>query len=54
MADISRRQLLAGAGGLAVVGGLAACGSSGSSPSTSPTQAAGQPSQATLRVIGTR
>src|SRR6185437_8963583 len=44
MADISRRQLLAGAGGLAVVGGLAACGSSGSSsPSTSPTQPAGQP-----------
>jgi peptide/nickel transport system substrate-binding protein len=43
MADISRRQLLAGAGGLAVAGGLAACGSSGSSSSTSPTQAAGQP-----------
>jgi peptide/nickel transport system substrate-binding protein len=44
MADISRRQLFAGAAGLAVVGGLAACGSSGSSsPSTSPTQAAGQP-----------
>ncbi|HEX5302847.1 MAG TPA: ABC transporter substrate-binding protein [Streptosporangiaceae bacterium] len=43
MADISRRQLLAGAGGLAVAGGLAACGSSGSSPSTSPTQPAGQP-----------
>ena len=43
MADISRRQLLASAGGLAVAGGLAACGSSGSSPSTSPTQPAGQP-----------
>ena len=44
MADISRRQLFAGAAGLAVVGGLAACGNSGSSsPSTSPTQAAGQP-----------
>jgi peptide/nickel transport system substrate-binding protein len=44
MADISRRQLFAGAAGLAVVGGLAACGSSGSSsPSTGPTQAAGQP-----------
>src|SRR5690348_17920162 len=43
MADISRRQLLAGAGGLAVAGGLAACGSSGSSPAASPTQPAGQP-----------
>src|SRR5882724_8405275 len=43
MADISRRQLFAGAAGLAVAGGLAACGSSGSSPSTSPTQPAGRP-----------
>jgi len=42
MADISRRQLFAGAAGLAVASGLAACGSS-SSPSTSQTQAAGQP-----------
>ena len=42
MADISRRQLFTGAAGLAVAGGLAACSSS-SSPSTSPTQAAGQP-----------
>jgi peptide/nickel transport system substrate-binding protein len=42
MADISRRQLFAGTAGLAVVGGLAACGSN-SSPSTSPTQPAGQP-----------
>jgi peptide/nickel transport system substrate-binding protein len=42
MADISRRQLFTGAAGLAVAGGLAACGSS-SSPSTSPTQPAGQP-----------
>ena len=44
MADLSRRQLFAGAAGLALTGSLAACGSSGSSsPSTSPTQAAGQP-----------
>jgi len=43
MADISRRQLFAGAAGLAVAGGLAACGSGGSSPSTSPAQPAGQP-----------
>ena len=44
MADLSRRQLFAGAAGIAVIGSLAACGSSGSSsPSTSPTQAAGQP-----------
>jgi peptide/nickel transport system substrate-binding protein len=44
MADISRRQLLTGAGGLAVVGGLAACGSSkGTSASTSPTAPAGTP-----------
>jgi peptide/nickel transport system substrate-binding protein len=42
MADISRRQLFTGAAGLAAAGGLAACGSS-SSPSTSPTQPAGQP-----------
>jgi peptide/nickel transport system substrate-binding protein len=42
MAEISRRQLFTGAAGLAVAGGLAACGSS-SSPSTSPTQPAGQP-----------
>src|SRR5436189_5034023 len=35
MTDVSRRQLLAGAAGLAAVGGLAAaCGSSSSSPST--------------------
>jgi peptide/nickel transport system substrate-binding protein len=43
MADLSRRQLFAGAAGLAVAGSLAACGSSNSSPSTSPTQPAGQP-----------
>ena len=44
MADISRRQLFAGAAGVALTGSLAACGSSGtSSPSTSSTQAAGQP-----------
>src|SRR5437879_3387382 len=44
MADISRRQLFAGAAGVALTGSLAACGSSGtSSPSTSPTQAAGTP-----------
>src|SRR6266487_992809 len=44
MADLSRRQLFAGAAGVALTGSLAACGSSGSSsPSTSPTQAAGQP-----------
>jgi peptide/nickel transport system substrate-binding protein len=42
MGDLSRRQLFAGAAGLAVAGSLAACGSS-SSPSTSPTQPAGQP-----------
>jgi peptide/nickel transport system substrate-binding protein len=42
MADISRRQLFAGTAGLAVAGGLAACGSN-SSPSASPTQPAGQP-----------
>jgi peptide/nickel transport system substrate-binding protein len=43
MADVSRRQLLVGAAGLAAVGGLAAaCGSSSSSPSTgSATGAAG-------------
>jgi peptide/nickel transport system substrate-binding protein len=34
MADISRRQLLAGAAGLAVVGGLAAACTKGSSPGT--------------------
>ena len=44
MADLSRRQLFAGAAGVALTGSLAACGSSGSSsPSTSSTQAAGQP-----------
>ncbi len=44
MVDLSRRQLFAGAAGVALTGSLAACGSSGSSsPSTSPTQAAGQP-----------
>jgi peptide/nickel transport system substrate-binding protein len=44
MADISRRQLFAGAAGVALTGSLAACGSSGtSSPSTSSTQAAGTP-----------
>ena len=43
MADISRRQLFAGAAGVALTGSLAACGSSGSSsPSTGSTQAAGQ------------
>src|SRR6266568_2046174 len=42
MSDVSRRQLLAGAAGLAAVGGLAAaCG--GSSPSTTSTAAAGKP-----------
>jgi peptide/nickel transport system substrate-binding protein len=45
MTDISRRQLLAGAAGLAAVGGLAAgCGSSSSSPSAGPaTGAPGAP-----------
>jgi peptide/nickel transport system substrate-binding protein len=46
MTDVSRRQLLAGAAGLAAVGGLAAaCGSGSSSPSTSSssTAAAGTP-----------
>jgi peptide/nickel transport system substrate-binding protein len=45
MTDVSRRQLLVGAAGLAAVGGLAAaCGSSSSSPSTgSATGAAGKP-----------
>src|ERR1051325_7021263 len=45
MTDVSRRQLLAGAAGLATVGGLAAaCGSSSSSPSTGTgTGAAGAP-----------
>src|SRR2546423_1343064 len=42
MADLSRRQLFAGAAGVGLTGSLAACGSSGtSSPSTSSTQAAG-------------
>ena len=46
MTDVSRRQLLAGAAGLAAVGGLAAaCGSGSSSSSTSSTStaAAGTP-----------
>ena len=45
MTDVSRRQLLVGAAGLAAVGGLAAaCGSSSSSPSTgSTTGASGAP-----------
>src|SRR5690242_21785520 len=45
MTDVSRRQLLVGAAGLAAAGGLAAaCGSSSSSPSTgSSTGAAGAP-----------
>ena len=45
MTDVSRRQLLAGAAGLAAVGGLAACGSGSSSSSTSSssTAAAGTP-----------
>src|SRR5215470_18823065 len=45
MTDVSRRQLLVGAAGLAAVGGLAAaCGSSSSSaPSTGSTGAAGAP-----------
>src|SRR5437868_5868240 len=45
MTDVSRRQLLAGAAGLAAVGGFAAaCGSSSSSPSTGTgTGAAGAP-----------
>jgi peptide/nickel transport system substrate-binding protein len=45
MTDVSRRQLFAGAAGLAVVGGLsAACGSgASSSPSTSPTVPVGTP-----------
>ena len=44
MTEVSRRQLLAGAAGLAAAGGLAACGS-GSSPSagTSSASAAGKP-----------
>ena len=42
MADLSRRQLFAGAAGVALTGSLAACGSSGSSsPPSSSTQAAG-------------
>src|SRR5262249_21633840 len=41
MTDVSRRQLLVGAAGLAAVGGLAAaCGSSSSSPSPGPTTGA--------------
>ena len=41
MTDVSRRQLLAGAAGLAAVGGLAAaCGSGSSSSSTSPSSTA--------------
>src|SRR5215472_5713951 len=41
MTDVSRRQLLVGAAGLAAVGGLAAaCGSSSSSPSTGATTGA--------------
>ena len=46
MTDVSRRQLLAGAAGLAAVGGLAAAcgsGSSSSSTSSSSTGAAGTP-----------
>src|SRR6516162_9491766 len=45
MTDVSRRQLLVGAAGLAAVGGLAAaCGSSSSSPSTgAATGASGTP-----------
>src|SRR5260370_19677818 len=45
MTDVSRRQLLVGAAGLAAAGGLAAaCGSSSSSPSTgSTTGASGAP-----------
>jgi len=45
MTDVSRRQLLVGAAGIAAVGGLAAaCGSSSSTPSTgSATGAAGAP-----------
>src|SRR5690242_20910804 len=45
MTDVSRRQLLIGAAGLAAAGGLAAaCGSSSSTPSTgSATGAAGAP-----------
>ena len=46
MTDVSRRQLLAGAAGLAAVGGLAAAcgsGSSSSSTSSSSTAAAGTP-----------
>jgi peptide/nickel transport system substrate-binding protein len=44
MTDVSRRQLLAGAAGLAAVGGLAACSSSSSSSAAVPaTAAAGTP-----------
>jgi peptide/nickel transport system substrate-binding protein len=44
MTDVSRRQLLAGAAGLAAVGGLAACSSSSSSSAAGPaTAAAGTP-----------
>ena len=47
MTDVSRRQLLVGAAGLAAVGGLAAaCGSSSSSAGTgTATGAAGTPKQ---------
>src|SRR6266852_8524323 len=44
MTDVSRRQLFAGAAGLAAVGGLAAaCGSSASSPGTTPAAVPGKP-----------
>src|ERR1022692_5253280 len=44
MADVSRRQLFAGAAGLTVVGGLAAaCGSGSPTPATSSGAAAGTP-----------
>ncbi len=44
MTEVSRRQLFAGAASLAAVGGLAAaCGSSSSSPGTTPAAGTGQP-----------
>jgi peptide/nickel transport system substrate-binding protein len=44
MAEVSRRQLFAGAAGLTMVGGLAvACGPNSSTPGTSPSAALGKP-----------
>src|ERR1700722_4473383 len=44
MAEVSRRQLFAGAAGLTMVGGLAvACGPNSSTPGASPSAALGKP-----------